>query len=167
MKEYREGEDATAEDAAVEEAPPITVQLSRRNLMSLLLKLDRGRRGEHTHMTIVKQDLYDVNTEIHVTAEEDAVVYSNRQPGRITVVEEHKFFDPDASISRPVYSSQKNRRTIVDRRQDYEGRKGHLPERRSTSLDRRMGRRVPSPEIGGTGTEGGPEPNEGTTPKDC
>lgn len=61
--------------------------LSRRNLLTLLSKLNRKQSGEPTSCTIVKErnehDPY-VNTmeQIYVTAVEDADFY-NREPGEV------------------------------------------------------------------------------------
>ena len=65
-----------------------TVYLSRRNLLSLLSKLDRAAAGERTERTIIKND--NANPEypqtmemIAVVAIEDADYYTDRQPGEV------------------------------------------------------------------------------------
>lgn len=61
--------------------------LTRRNLLSLLSKLDRAKAGETTARTIVKRDTahpkYPILTEIAVTAVEDADYYTDREPGEV------------------------------------------------------------------------------------
>lgn len=64
------------------------VYLTRRNLLTLLAKLDRNARfiGE-SECTIVKQDtvhhLYPCSDVITVTAVEDEAYYTDRKPGRM------------------------------------------------------------------------------------
>lgn len=61
------------------------VYLTRRNLLTLLSKLDRQRQGEHTACTIVKNDtvhpVYPCSDQIYVTALEDEEYYTDRRPG--------------------------------------------------------------------------------------
>lgn len=62
------------------------VYLSRRNLESLLRKLDRVRAGEESACTIVKNDTvhskYPATVPmLYVTAVEDADYYTDRTPG--------------------------------------------------------------------------------------
>jgi hypothetical protein len=64
------------------------IYLSRRNLLTLLSKLDRAAKGEVTQRTIIKCD----DTHEHykqsvprilVTAIEDYDYYTDREPGRV------------------------------------------------------------------------------------
>jgi hypothetical protein len=61
--------------------------LSRRNLLTLLSKLDRKRAGEDTKCTLVKRDTkhpeYPSTDEISITALEDEVYYTDRKPGAV------------------------------------------------------------------------------------
>lgn len=62
--------------------------LSRRNLLTLLSKLDRQKRGERTQCTIIKQDpvhpVYPQSMDAcMITALEDEEYYTDRQPGRV------------------------------------------------------------------------------------
>lgn len=64
------------------------VYLSRRNLLTLLSKLDRQKAGEYTMCTIDKMDnvhpKYPQTMErISVIALEDEEYYSNRTPGEV------------------------------------------------------------------------------------
>lgn len=54
--------------------------LSRRNLLTLLSKLDRVRQGEYSECSIVK---FDGGPPVYVIAQEDEVVYAGRQPGAV------------------------------------------------------------------------------------
>lgn len=62
-----------------------TVYLTRRNLLTLLSKLDRAKAGQQTERTIIKQDTahktYPCSDIIAVTAVEDADYYGDRNPG--------------------------------------------------------------------------------------
>jgi len=65
---------------------PVQVYLSRRNLLTLLSKLDKAARGEDTQKTIVKRDMDHpeypaTHNWITVTAVEDEVYYADRLPG--------------------------------------------------------------------------------------
>lgn len=67
---------------------PVQVYLSRRNLLTLLSKLDRQQAGEATACTIIKNDdkhpKYPQSAKsIIVTAVEDEEYYTNRQPGPV------------------------------------------------------------------------------------
>jgi len=61
------------------------VYLSRRNLLTLLSKLDRAKAGEATQKTLVKRDTthskYPCTDIIEVTAVEDEEYYNDRLPG--------------------------------------------------------------------------------------
>jgi hypothetical protein len=64
------------------------VYLSRRNLLTLLSKLDRvAVHGDTSACTIIKQDTvhptYPCSDKIAVTALEDAEYYTDREPGRV------------------------------------------------------------------------------------
>lgn len=68
--------------------PPIQVFLSRRNLLTLLSKLDRVKAGESSFQTIVKHDTKNrrfsqSHPRITVTAVEDEDYYSDRNPGPV------------------------------------------------------------------------------------
>lgn len=53
------------------------LKLSRRNLLTLLSKLDRVRNGESSQCTIIKPN------GTMITAEEDEVHYADRPPGEM------------------------------------------------------------------------------------
>ena len=61
------------------------VYLTRRNLLTLLAKLDRTKNGFVSECTIVKQDtvhpMYPCSDVITVTAVEDEAYYTDRKPG--------------------------------------------------------------------------------------
>ena len=64
----------------------VQVYLSRRNLLTLLAKLDRAKAGEVTKRTIIKYDdfhptLPQSHPIISVTAVEDKDYYIDRAPG--------------------------------------------------------------------------------------
>jgi hypothetical protein len=70
-----------------------TLYLSKRNLQTLLNKLERAERGEQTHCAIVKYKNTDdafVNTmdAVMVVAISDEVLYNNRQAGTIHVADD-------------------------------------------------------------------------------
>lgn len=62
-----------------------TVYLTRRNLLSLLSKLDRVKAGGESKRTIIKKDtvhtVYPSSAIIEVIAVEDEEYYADRQPG--------------------------------------------------------------------------------------
>ena len=65
-----------------------TVYLSRRNLLTLLSKLDRAARGDVTSRGIVKSDCVHQKypqsmPQIIVIAVEDEDYYTNRRPGEV------------------------------------------------------------------------------------
>ena len=64
-----------------------TVYLTRRNLLTLLSKLDRAAKGEFTNKTLIKGDtvhpLYPCSDVIAVIAIEDDDYYIDRVPGGI------------------------------------------------------------------------------------
>jgi len=63
------------------------VYLTRRNLLTLLSKLDRAAAGDYTARTLIKQDRvhpkYPCSDVIAVTAVEDADYYVDRAPGEV------------------------------------------------------------------------------------
>jgi len=64
------------------------VYLSRRNLLTLLSKLDRQKAGEQTFCTLIKEDnihpkFPQTMDQIAVTAVEDSEYYITRTPGEI------------------------------------------------------------------------------------
>jgi len=64
------------------------VYLSRRNLLTLLSKLDRVKSGEHSECTIVKRDnthpkYPQTMKEISIIAVEDDVYYVDRVAGEV------------------------------------------------------------------------------------
>ena len=69
-----------------------TVYLTRRNLLTLLAKLDRVKKGEESHCTIIKKDTkhlkYPCSDMIVVAAVEDDEYYTNRNPGPISKEDE-------------------------------------------------------------------------------
>ena len=65
-----------------------TVYLSRRNLLTLLSKLDRRALGEETKCTLIKHQnvgapFCQSMIEISVTAVEDTEYYTKRSPGEV------------------------------------------------------------------------------------
>lgn len=74
------------------------VYLSRRNLLTLLAKLDRNKETPGaSQCTIVKQDTqhpkYPCSNYIAVTALEDEEYYTDRLPGRMHPAEETKIMN--------------------------------------------------------------------------
>lgn len=63
------------------------VHLSRRNLLTLLSKLDRTKRGDVSACTIIKRDTvhpkFPCSEVITVHAVEDEDYYTDREPGRM------------------------------------------------------------------------------------
>jgi predicted MarR family transcription regulator len=62
------------------------IYLSRRNLLGLLSKLDRQKAGEQTYCTIIKGDIVNQRyrqtmESVMVTAVEDELYYTGREPG--------------------------------------------------------------------------------------
>lgn len=71
------------------------VYLSRRNLLTLLSKLDRVAAGEHSNCTIIKCDNVhpthaQTMKEINVIAVDDAVYYAKRAAGDVHPSDEPK-----------------------------------------------------------------------------
>jgi hypothetical protein len=68
------------------------VYLTRRNLLTLLSKLDRAKAGETTERTIVKTDVvhpvYPCSDTLRITALEDAEYYTDRTPGPMAEADE-------------------------------------------------------------------------------
>lgn len=64
-----------------------TVYLTRRNLLTLLSKLDRQRAGEATACTLIKADTqhikYPMPEEMAIVAVEDEEYYNDRAPGEV------------------------------------------------------------------------------------
>jgi hypothetical protein len=72
------------------------VYLSRRNLLTLLSKLDRKKNGEETACTLLKTDnthpKYPQSMKIiEVTAIEDDEYYAYRNPGEVHPADEPKY----------------------------------------------------------------------------
>ena len=72
------------------------IYLSRRNLLTLLSKLDRAKKGEETFCTIIKQNSPNSkcpqNLDVCVvTAVEDEEYYKDRKPGPM-----HPLDDPSS-----------------------------------------------------------------------
>jgi hypothetical protein len=61
------------------------IYLTRRNLLTLLSKLDRVKLGDESACTLIKQDTthpnYPCTSVCIVTAVEDAAYYTDRLPG--------------------------------------------------------------------------------------
>ncbi len=81
--------------------------LSRRNLLTLLSKLDRAKQGESTTRTIIKSDdkhpKYPQTCKIMiVTAVEDEEYYSDRLPGQILKKDEDRL-KIAPFVSDPLY----------------------------------------------------------------
>jgi hypothetical protein len=70
------------------------VYLTRRNLLTLLSKLDRRAKGEVTVCTIIKQDInhprYPCTDVIAVTAVENDDYYTDRPPGEVLFEDDPK-----------------------------------------------------------------------------
>lgn len=69
------------------------VYLSRRNLLTLLSKLNRKAKGEPTACTLLKQDnkhpVYpQTMSKIMITALEDEEYYKDREPGPVNPIDE-------------------------------------------------------------------------------
>ena len=69
------------------------IYLTRRNLLTLLSKLDRKKKGDYSKCTIIKCDYLhktypQTMKEIRVTALEDEEYYTDREPGPIHKVDE-------------------------------------------------------------------------------
>ena len=68
---------------------PVEVFLTRRNLLTLLNKLDYKKEGGETQRTITKRDTvhpeYPITgaSEVRITALEDKEYYTDREPGRV------------------------------------------------------------------------------------
>jgi hypothetical protein len=76
----------------------VHVFLSRRNLLTLLSKLDRHAKGEQTLCTIIKHDsvnkLFKQTCDaVVVTAVEDEIYYADRLPGAIVSEDETSLND--------------------------------------------------------------------------
>lgn len=65
----------------------IKLYLSRRNLLTLLSKLDKVKAGELSHCTLHKMDTehikYPCSAPVEVTAVEDEEYYNDREPGTV------------------------------------------------------------------------------------
>ena len=63
------------------------VYLTRRNLLTLLSKLDRRAKGELTSCTLIKNDTihlkYPCSSPTAITAIEDGEYYTDRMPGPV------------------------------------------------------------------------------------
>ena len=64
------------------------IYLTRRNLVTLMSKLDRAREGEYTTCTIVKRDNVhptypQTMAEVRITAVEDEKYYTDRVAGAV------------------------------------------------------------------------------------
>lgn len=63
------------------------IYLTRRNLLTLLSKLDRQAAGETTACTIIKHDTvhpkFPIQEAVIVTAIEDEEYYEDREPGDV------------------------------------------------------------------------------------
>lgn len=70
------------------------IYLSRRNLQTLLNKLDRTKAGDPSSCTLVKRDLvhpvYPCSDVTVVTAVEDSDYYIDREPGSVNPKDEPK-----------------------------------------------------------------------------
>lgn len=68
------------------------VYVTRRNLLTLLSKLDRKKAGEQTERMLVKTDTlhpqYPCSEVIIIMALEDEEYYTDRQPGRLHPADE-------------------------------------------------------------------------------
>ena len=69
-----------------------TVYVTRRNLLTLLAKLDRAKAGEFTTRTLIKRDtvhpVYPCTDVIELIALEDEQYYTDREAGEIKPVDE-------------------------------------------------------------------------------
>lgn len=72
------------------------IYLTRRNLETLLSKLDRAKRGELTGCTIIKLDFFhpkyplSIIDGVAITAVEDEDYYTDRVPGEVFYKDEPK-----------------------------------------------------------------------------
>jgi hypothetical protein len=71
------------------------IYLSRRNLLTLLSKLDRKKQGDGTRCTLIKTDtthpkFAQTIDEIEVIAVEDSEYYVDRTPGQVHHLDELK-----------------------------------------------------------------------------
>jgi hypothetical protein len=68
------------------------IYLTRRNLLTLLAKLDRAKAGERTYRSIVKQDIthneYPCSVVAAITAVEDEDYYKDRVAGPVVDADE-------------------------------------------------------------------------------
>lgn len=88
------------EDAVPNRQPKSKVYLSRRNLLTLLSKLDRKAAGEETACTVIKRDnehkkYPQTMREIAVIAVEDAEYYTERRPGEMHPADAPSVFEHD------------------------------------------------------------------------
>jgi hypothetical protein len=72
------------------------IYLSRRNLLTLLSKLDRKKKGDSTYCTIIKNDnahpiFPQTMTSVAVIAVEDEDYYIDREVGKISNKENLKY----------------------------------------------------------------------------
>ena len=79
------------------------IYLSRRNLLTLLNKLDRKARGEETACTVVKNDnkhpeFPQTMDHIAVTAVEDAEYYAHRGAGVMHASDDPALQDPATPV---------------------------------------------------------------------
>jgi hypothetical protein len=83
------------------------VYLSRRNLLTLLSKLDRQKNGEQTHCTLIKTDTehetYPCSAKIVVTAVEDKDYYTDRKPGSVLAADEPLIVMDQDIIAETLY----------------------------------------------------------------
>lgn len=74
------------------------VYLTRRNLLTLLSKLDRKKNGEETECALIKNDTvhpkYPCTDRIYVQAVEDEEYYTDRAPGPVNPKD-------DPNVSKP------------------------------------------------------------------
>lgn len=70
------------------------IYLTRRNLRTLLSKLDRAKAGDTTERTIIKTDVvhpvYPCSDTMRITALEDEEYYTERKPGRMAREDEEQ-----------------------------------------------------------------------------
>lgn len=84
----------------------VKVYLSRRNLLALLSKLDRVKKGDSSACTIVKMDTqnekFPMTVPVVVTAVEDADYYHDRAPGPVHEADEKGIISQQTS-PQPKY----------------------------------------------------------------
>jgi hypothetical protein len=76
------------------------IYLTRRNLLTLLSKLDRAKKGEYTFCSIIKRDTvhptFPCSDVTLVTAIEDEAYYIDREPGEVIQKDDPKCLNTES-----------------------------------------------------------------------